>query len=142
MPSRPTATSSSTTCPARRGYWSARAPGTPASSPRCAARIAVLFQDWGSVLEPVLLLVDDSRTPGRVETELRKRYATDYQVITTGSVKEALDVLRQLRDEGRQVSLVLADQRLLSGTTGTELLARVRQFYSAARPTLLLPLAE
>jgi hypothetical protein len=43
-----------------------------------------------------------------------------------------------LRDDRRQVSLVLADQRLLPGTTGTELLARVRQFYSVARRILLL----
>src|SRR5260370_21698020 len=121
MPSRPTATSSSTTCPARRGYWSARAPGTPASSPRCAARIAVLFRDWGSVLEPVLLLVDDSRTPGRVETELRKRYGADYQVITTGSVKEALDVLRQLRDDHRQLILVLSYHPLLAVSLWTRL---------------------
>ena len=66
-----------------------------------------------------------------------KRYGADYQVITTGSVKEALEVLGQLRDARRQVSLVLADQ-WLPGATGTELLARVRQLHPAARRALLI----
>jgi thioredoxin reductase (NADPH) len=87
--------------------------------------------------EPVLLLADDSRTHDRVEAELRKRYGADYQVIKTGSVKEALGVLGQLRDDQRQVSLVLADQ-WLPGATGTELLARVRQLHPAARRVLLI----
>ena len=89
------------------------------------------------ILEPVLLLVHDSRTHDRVEAELRKRYGADYQVITTGSVQEALGVLGQLRDDRRQVSLVLADQ-WLPEATGTELLARVRQLHPAARRVLLI----
>ena len=89
------------------------------------------------ILEPVLLLVHDSRTRDRVEAELRKRYGADYQVLTTGSVLEALDVLGHLRDDQRQVSLVLADQ-WLPEATGTELLARVRQLHPAARRVLLI----
>jgi thioredoxin reductase (NADPH) len=88
------------------------------------------------ILQPVLLLVHDPRTPDRVEAELRKRYGADYQVITTGSVQEALGLLGRLRDSQRQVSLVLADQ-WLPEATGTELLARVRQLHPAARRVLL-----
>ena len=84
-----------------------------------------------------MLLVHDSRTRDRVEAELRKRYGADYQVITTGSVKEALGVLGQLHDDQRQVSLVLADQ-WLPEATGTDLLARVRQLHPAARRVLLI----
>jgi thioredoxin reductase (NADPH) len=87
------------------------------------------------MLEPVVLLVDGSRTRGRVEAELRKRYEADYRVIATGSVEEALEVLGQLRDG--PVSLVLADQ-WLPGGTGTELLALVRQLHPAARRALLI----
>jgi CheY-like chemotaxis protein len=102
-----------------------------------AARSAVIFGDRGLILEPVLLLVHDSRTCDRVEAELRKRYGADYQVLTTGSVLEALDVLGHLRDDQRQVSLVLADQ-WLPKATGTELLARVRHLHPAARRVLLI----
>jgi thioredoxin reductase (NADPH) len=86
---------------------------------------------------PVVMLADGSPTRGRIESELRKRYGTDYQVIVTGSAEEALEVLGQLRDSQRQVSLVLADQ-WLPGATGTELLARVRQLHPAARRALLI----
>ena len=87
--------------------------------------------------EPVVLLVDDSPTRGGVETELRKRYWADYQVLTTRSAQEALEILSQLRDGRCQVSLVLADQ-WLPGATGTQLLARVRQLHPAARRALLI----
>jgi thioredoxin reductase (NADPH) len=89
------------------------------------------------MVEPVLLLADGSRTRGRVEAELRKRYGTDYRVIATESAREALEVLGQLRDGRSQVCLVLADQ-WLGGATGTELLARVRQLHPAARRALLI----
>ena len=86
---------------------------------------------------PVVLLADGSGMRGRVETELRKRYGADYQVIVTGSVEEAVEVLVQLRGGRGQVSLVLAD-RWLPGATGTGLLARVRQLHPAARRVLLI----
>ena len=87
--------------------------------------------------KPVVLLADDARTRGRVEAELGKRYGADYQVIVTGSAQEALDALGELRDRQSQVSLVLAGLRL-QDATGTELLARVREFYPAARRVLLI----
>ena len=89
------------------------------------------------VQEPVLLLVDGSRTLGRVKAELHKRYGADYQVITTESMPEALDSLERLRDDRRQVSLVLTGQSL-PAATGTELLARVRHLHPAARRLLLI----
>ena len=87
--------------------------------------------------KPVVLLADDARTRGRVEAELGKRYGADYQVIVTGSAQEALEALGKLRDGQGQVSLVLAGQRL-QDATGTELLARVRELYPAARRVLLI----
>jgi thioredoxin reductase (NADPH) len=86
---------------------------------------------------PVVLLADGSQTRGRVEAELCKRYGTDYRVVTAGSAQEALEALGKLRDGQRQVSLVLAGQRLRDAT-GTELLARVRQLDPAARRVLLI----
>jgi thioredoxin reductase (NADPH) len=87
--------------------------------------------------QPVVLLADGPQTRGRVEAELCKRYGTDYRVVTAGSAQEALAALGKLRDGQRQVSLVLAGQRLRDAT-GTELLARVRQLDPAARRVLLI----
>jgi thioredoxin reductase (NADPH) len=79
------------------------------------------------------VLLVESRTPGRAEAELGKRYGADYQLIRAASGQEALEILGRLRDEQRQVSLVLADQRL----AGAELLARARPLHPAARRVLL-----
>ena len=101
------------------------------------ATVGVTFHDGGLMGRPVVLLADGSRTRGRVEAELRKRYGTDYRVVTAGSAQEALDALGELRDGQGQVSLVLAGQ-WLPDATGTELLARVRQLDPAARRVLLI----
>jgi thioredoxin reductase (NADPH) len=89
------------------------------------------------MVEPVVLLVDSSPTRDRVEAELRKRYAADYQVMTAGSAAAALQILGQLREAERPVSLVLADP-WLPDVTGTELLGQVRQRHPAARRVLLI----
>ena len=87
---------------------------------------------------PVLLVVDDDlRARGVVEGELRKRYGADYQVICVGSADDPPGLLARLRDGQRLVSIVLAGQRM-PAMTGTQLLARVREFHSTARRLLLI----
>jgi hypothetical protein len=51
-------------------------------------------------VQPVVLLLE-SRIPGRAEAELRKRYGADYQLIRAGSDQDALEILGRLRDEQR-----------------------------------------
>ena len=86
---------------------------------------------------PVLLVVDDDpRARGVVEGELRKRYGADYQVIGAGSADDPPGLLARLRDDRRLVSVVLAGQRV-PGMTGTQLLARVREFHGTAKRLLL-----
>ena len=87
---------------------------------------------------PVLLIVDDDpQARGVVENELRKRYGADYEIICVGSADDPLRLLAKLRDDRRGVSIVLAGQSM-SQLTGTELLARVREFHSTAKRLLLL----
>src|SRR5262245_15472517 len=86
---------------------------------------------------PVLLIVDDDpQARGVVETELRKRYGADYEIICVGSAADPLRLLGQLRDGRRRVSIVLAGQSM-SQLTGAELLARVREFHGTAKRLLL-----
>jgi thioredoxin reductase (NADPH) len=86
---------------------------------------------------PILLVVDDD-PPARavVEGELRNRYGADYQVISAGSADDPVRLLTALRDGRRAVSIVLARESM-SGMTGTELLARVREYHPAAKCLLL-----
>src|SRR6516165_661338 len=87
---------------------------------------------------PVLLIVDDdAQARGVVESELRKRYGADYEIICTGSADDPLRLLAGLREGRRRVSIVLAGQSMAQ-ITGTDLLARVREFDGSATRLLLL----
>jgi thioredoxin reductase (NADPH) len=86
---------------------------------------------------PALLIVDDdARARGVVERELRKRYGGDYEIIGVGSADDPLGLLAKLRDGRRRVSIVVAGQSM-SQLTGTDLLARVREFDGTAKRLLL-----
>jgi len=85
----------------------------------------------------VLLVIDDNtRARAVVEGELRKRYGSDYRVICVDSADDPIRLLAKFRGDGRLVGIVLAGQRM-SQMTGTELLARVREFHRTAKRLLL-----
>ncbi len=87
---------------------------------------------------PTLVAVDEE--PGAlrdVERELRDRYARHYDVVCLPSAGEALGRLEALAAAGDEVALVLAGQGL-TGTTGHELLDRVRHLYPHAKRGLLI----
>jgi len=69
--------------------------------------------------------------------ELRKRYGSDYQVVCADSADDPPRLLARFRDDRRLVSIVLASQRMSQGT-GTQLLARVREFHRTAKRLLLI----
>lgn len=88
-------------------------------------------------MTPILLVVgDDLDARGVAESELRRRYGADYQVISAGSADDPVRLLAGLRDGEHPVSIVLAHQ-FMSVMAGTELLAQVRQFDPAAKCLLL-----
>jgi thioredoxin reductase (NADPH) len=88
--------------------------------------------------KPVLVVVDDEDASLQALTgELESRYGAHYQVVPGSSAEVALARLAELKAAGADVPLVLADQRM-PGTSGTEVLARVRQFFPTARRGLLV----
>jgi thioredoxin reductase (NADPH) len=87
---------------------------------------------------PVLLVVDeDPRAGDAVESALRKRYGSDYEVVSADSADDALRLLANLRDDRRVVSIVVAGQRMPQ-TDGSPLLARVPEIHPAAKRLLLI----
>jgi len=88
--------------------------------------------------KPVLVVVDDEDASLQaLGLELESRYGAHYQVVPGSSAEVALARLAELKAAGADVPLVLASQRL-PGMGGTQLLARVRQFFPTARRGLLI----
>src|SRR5215831_13476220 len=88
--------------------------------------------------KPVLVVVDAEDTSLQaLARELESRYGAHYQVVSASSAEVALARLAELKAAGADVPLVLAVQRL-RGVSGTELLARVSQFFPTARRGLLI----
>jgi thioredoxin reductase (NADPH) len=85
-----------------------------------------------------LVIVDDEADSLRALTEeLESRYGAHYRVVARASADDALATLAELRAEGVAVPMVLADQ-WMPGTTGIDLLARVRELHPTARRGLLI----
>jgi thioredoxin reductase (NADPH) len=90
---------------------------------------------------PVLLAVDDDPDAlKRIAAELRRRYAADYRIYCESSSATAEARLREMRETGDEVALVLADQWLLGalGDTGARLLACVRELHPRAKRVLMI----
>jgi thioredoxin reductase (NADPH) len=87
---------------------------------------------------PALVAVyDDPATLAALEQTLQTRFGADYQVLTATTPVAALDTLRQLRQGGEQVALVLADQ-WLQGMTGVELLCQAHELHPTAKRVLFI----
>jgi thioredoxin reductase (NADPH) len=91
---------------------------------------------------PVLLAVDDDLDAlRRISDQLRLRYAADYNVLCEKSPARAREKLKQLRDDGGQVALVLASQSLAEDT-GADLLAYVKHVHPRAKRGLLIEFGD
>jgi thioredoxin reductase (NADPH) len=87
---------------------------------------------------PALIAVEDNPDARRrIRAELSRRYAADYRITCADSSETAIDVLRRIRDAGNDVALVLADHSL-GDTTGSDLLAQVRDLHPHAKRALLI----
>jgi thioredoxin reductase (NADPH) len=91
-----------------------------------------------AAVKPVMVVIDDDVASLQALTEeLQSRYRVSYAIAACASADDALARLVQLRAEGRDVALILADQ-WLPGTTGTELSGRAKQLHPTARRGLLV----
>jgi thioredoxin reductase (NADPH) len=90
------------------------------------------------VAKPVVLVVDDEADSLRaLAGELESRYGAHYRIVACASARDAVAILTELRAEGADVPLILADQ-WMPETTGVELLARARELHPTARRGLLV----
>jgi thioredoxin reductase (NADPH) len=87
---------------------------------------------------PVLLAVDDDReTLDRIAGELNRRYGSDYRVVCELSAGAALERLKQMREAGDEVAILLCDQ-WMSEMQGIRVLDEADNFFPLAKRVLLI----
>ena len=86
---------------------------------------------------PIIFSIDDDpqvlRAIGR---DLRAHFRNEYRILSTTSVKEALDSLLELKNKSETVALFISDQRMPE-MEGVDFLQKAREFYPDARRVLL-----
>jgi thioredoxin reductase (NADPH) len=92
--------------------------------------------------KPVILVVDDDEEElQRLKRDLERVYGQRYRILGATSGSEALNHLRQLKQNDEQVALLLADH-YMPQMSGIELLREARAFFPDARRVLLTTLRE
>ncbi len=86
------------------------------------------------------LLHGDAGVRADLERDLRRRYATDYDVHAHASAEDVLAALRGDADEGRRVAVVFSDESPAGG--GADLLAAAHELHPMARRLLLIGRGE
>jgi thioredoxin reductase (NADPH) len=92
--------------------------------------------------KPIIFAVDDD--PGvlaAVTRDLRRQYASDYEIRRAGSGAEALEVLKELKLANRVVASFVVDQRMPE-MTGVEFLAQAIPLFPDAKRALLTAYAD
>jgi thioredoxin reductase (NADPH) len=92
--------------------------------------------------KPVILtLDDDANVLQAVGRDLRKKYGSQYRVMSADSGEAALQLLRELKGREEPSALFLVDQRM-PGMTGVEFLEKAVELYPDAKRVLLTAYAD
>ena len=87
--------------------------------------------------KPIIFAVDDEpQVLSALQRDLRKQYRKEYKVMSTTSVKEALETLQELKNKNEVVAIFLSDQRMPE-MLGVEYLEQAVEFYPKAKRVLV-----
>jgi len=87
--------------------------------------------------KPIIFAVDDDPQVLRaVIRDLRKKYRSDYRILSTNSPKEALESLPELKMTGETIALFLSDQRMPE-MIGVDFLEQAKSHFPEAKRVLL-----
>jgi thioredoxin reductase (NADPH) len=87
--------------------------------------------------KPIIFAVDDDPQVLRAVTrDLRKKYRSDYRILSTNSPKEALESLPELKMTGETIALFLSDQRMPE-MIGVDFLEQAKSHFPEAKRVLL-----
>ena len=92
--------------------------------------------------KPIILTVDDDPDVlSAVTRDLRRKYGKEYRILRADSGATALELLRELKERGTPVALLLSDQRM-PGMEGVEFLSQAVTFHPKAKRVLLTAYAD
>lgn len=87
--------------------------------------------------EPIIFCIDDDPQVLRaIARDLRGQYRSSYKILSTSSVKDALEALLDLKNKAESVALFIADQRMPE-MEGVNFLVRAMEFFPEAKRVLL-----
>ncbi|WP_299457023.1 FAD-dependent oxidoreductase [uncultured Microscilla sp.] len=87
--------------------------------------------------KPIIFAVDDEpQVLSALQRDLRKQYRKEYKVMSTTSVKEALETLQELKNKNEVVALFLSDQRMPE-MLGVEYLEQAVEVFPEAKRVLV-----
>ena len=91
---------------------------------------------------PIIFCIDDDAQVLRALTrDLRSRFRNDYRILSTTSVREALDSLIELKNKSSNVALFLSDQRMPE-MEGVAFLEKAMAIFPEAKRVLLTAYAD
>jgi thioredoxin reductase (NADPH) len=91
---------------------------------------------------PTILTVDDDpQVSAALTRDLKRRYGSEYRILSATSADQALDLLRSLALRADQVALILSDQKM-PGKTGIELLGESVELAPESKRLLLTAYAD
>ena len=85
----------------------------------------------------ILVVASNDRERAAVSNHLRRRYREDYEIHAEGSMSLALQRLKSLRDDGRDLAIILVEWQLSDGN-GIELLSQAQTNRPYAMRALLV----
>jgi thioredoxin reductase (NADPH) len=92
--------------------------------------------------KPILLAVDDdSDVLNAIARDLRSKYGRDFRVLRAESGMVALELLRELKERGTPVALLLSDQRM-PGMDGVTLLSQAAEYFPKAKRVVITAYAD
>ena len=92
--------------------------------------------------KPILLVVDDDPDVlNAIARDLRTKYGRDFRVLRAESGTVALELLRELKERGTPVALLLSDQRM-PGMDGVTFLSQTMEDFPKAKRALITAYAD
>ncbi len=87
--------------------------------------------------KPIIFLIDDDEAVLKsIVRDVRSEYRKEYRILSTTSAKEALDSMKDLKNQGETVALFLSDQRMPE-MLGVEFLEEAMDYFPEAKRALL-----